>query len=201
MAFTAASFFLVDNKDPQVFKYSTNDLLNEVTASGYFNGVTDKLHKGDLILVAGDLDGTPFTTQVTVSSASGAATVTTTDLASATLSFAERVPLTVNVPAIGTGETIYVVCPVAGSVAYAAGVSHTNGAGSGGSSTIAIQVPTTGEIASLVFTQDYVAGTAVVDSSITAHVALAAGSVITIVTDGTGSHTDGATITLMITPS
>lgn len=201
MSFTAASFFLISNQDPQIFKYSTNDLLNAVSASGYFNDVTAKLHKGDLIIVAGDLDGTPFTTQLTVSSATGAATVTTTDLATATLSFAERVVLPVSVPAIGTAETIYVVSPVAGSVSYVGGVSHSNGAGSGGTSTITVSVPTTGAIATLAFAQDYVAGTAVEDSSITAHVALAAGSVITIATDGTGSHTDAANVTIMITPS
>lgn len=201
MAFTAASLFLVDNKDPQVWKYSTNDLLNDVVASGYFNSAYAKMHKGDLIFVAGDLDGTPFTTQLTVSSASGAATVTTTDLASATISFAERVVLPVSMPAIGTGETLYVVSPVAGSVSYVGGVSHANGAGSGGTSTITVSVPTTGAIATLAFAQDYVAGTAVEDSTITAHTALTAGGVITIVTDGTGSHTDAAIVTIMITPS
>lgn len=185
----------------RIHGYKTNDLLSAVDDSGYFNDVAAQLYKGDLIVVSGDQDGTPFTTQLTVTSADLATTVTTTDLATATLTFAERVPLVVNIPAIGTGETIYVVCPVAGSVSYVAGVSHTAGAGSGGTSTLTVSVPTTGAIATLAFTQDYVAGTAVVDSTITAHVALEAGGVISIVTDGTGSHTDSATVTLMIEPA
>lgn len=201
MSFAASGLVLIANQANQIFMYTTNDLLNDVVASGYFNSAYAKFRKGDLIIVAGDLDGTPFTTQITVNSATGATTVTTLDLASATISFAERVVLTVNVPAIGTGEVIYVVSPVAGSVSYVGGVSHTNGAGSGGTSTLTVAVPTTGAIATMAFTQDYVAGTAVEDGTITAHTALTAGGVISITTDGTGSHTDSATVTIMITPS
>lgn len=201
MAFTAANLLLVSNQTPQVFKYSTNDLLNDVVASGYFNSATAKLQKGDLILVAGDLDGTPFTTQVTVNSATAAATVTVVDLASATINFSQKYVLVVNVPAIGTAETVYVVAPIAGSVTKVYGVCDTAGAGSGGTSTITITVPTTGAIATLPFLQDTGAGAAIEDSSITAHTALLAGGVITIATDGTGSHTGGANVTLEITPS
>jgi hypothetical protein len=201
MAFTAANLLLVSNQTPQVFKYSTNDLLNDVTASGYFNSATAKLQKGDLILVAGDLDGTPFTTQVSVNSATGAATVTVVDLATATLTFAERVVLTVGMAAVGTSSTKYVVSPIAGTVSYFGGVLDASGAGSGGTSTVTMTVPTTGAIATLPFLQDTAAGAAIVDSTITAHTALAAGGVITLATDGTGSHTGAAELTIMITPS
>lgn len=202
MAFVRADFQTIDAAaDPQIHKYKTNDLLNDVTGSGYFNSITALLHKGDLIMVAGDQDGTPFTTQLSVNSATAAATVTTVDLATATLTFQERVPVAVSVPAIGTASTQYWVCPVAGSVTKVYGVSHANGAGSGGTSTITITVPTTGAIATLPFDQSYVAGTAVEDTTITAHTALTAGGVVTIATDGTGSHTAAAEVTLVITPS
>lgn len=201
MTFAASGLRLINNGNPQVFTYSTNDLLSVVDDSGYFNAAYDKFRLGDIILVSGDQDGTPANVMMTINSATGATTVTTVVQASATLSFAERVVLTVNMPAIGTAETIYVVSPVAGSVSYVGGVSQSNGAGSGGTSTLTVSVPTTGAIATLPFAQDYVAGTAVEDGTITAHVALAAGGVITIATDGTGSHTDSATVTLEITPS
>lgn len=201
MAFSASGLRLVSNGNPQVFVYSTNDLLSAVDDSGYFDDAYDKFKLGDIILVSGDQDGTPANVQMTVNSATGATTVTTVVQASATISFQERIATAISVPAIGTAETIYWVCPIAGSVSYVGGVSHSNGAGSGGTSTITVSVPTTGAIATLAFAQDYVAGTAVEDSTITAHTALAAGGVVTIATDGTGSHTDAAIVTLKITPS
>lgn len=62
----------------KVHSYATNDASATVTASGYFNDVTNYLSKGDVIVVHGDVDGTPFTANVIVTSATGAATVTTT---------------------------------------------------------------------------------------------------------------------------
>lgn len=200
MSYDGANLKLLQNGTPQVWAYWTNDLLNAVTASAYFTDYA-KFQKGDLILVAGDLDGTPFTTQLTVSSASGASTVTTTDLATATISFAERATVSVSVPAIGTASTKYVVSPCAGSVAYVAGAMDADGAGSGGTSTITISVPTTGAIATLPFLQGTLKGAVIEDTTITAHAALVAGSIITVATDGTGSHTGAAEVIIRITPS
>lgn len=201
MTYTASQLQMISAGTPQVFKYWTNDLLNAVTASGYFNADYAKFQKGDLIVVAGDLDGTPFTTQLTVSSATGATTVTTTDLASATIIFSQKYMVSATLAAVGTAETTYITVPIAGSVTRVTGVVNANGAGSGGTSTVTISVPTTGAIATLPFAQDYVAGTAVNDATITAHTALAADGVITVTTDGTGSHTGLCRVTLMITPS
>ncbi len=149
--------------------------------------------------MAGDLDGTPYTTQLSVNSATGAATVTTIDLATATLTFQERVTIPVEIAALGTAETRYVTSPIAGTITRVDGVSNANGAGSGGTSTITVTVDSAA-VATLPFLQDYVAGNNVNDSSIAAH-ALSAGEVITVATDGTGSHTGKATVFLTITPS
>lgn len=187
----------------QIFSYVTNDLITEVDDSGYFNSATARLRKGDFILVSGDLDGTPANIMLTVNSSTGAATVTTVAMANATLALAQPITLQVNIPAIGTAETIYTFCGVpsgyTGTVSRVAGVSHTNGAGSGGTSTITVTVPTTGAIATLPFAQDYTAGTLVEDASIAGHTALTSTGVITIATDGTGSHTDSAQVFLEVT--
>jgi hypothetical protein len=202
MAFVVGDLSMSDGaRSPRFWKYTTNDLMSTVVASGYFNASAAGFNKGDLIFVSGDLDGTIFTTQVTVSSADAAATVTTTNLATATLTFSQNVPLTTNLLAVGTASTTYMVSPVAGMVTYVSGVLDVSGLGSGGTSTITVSVPTTGAIATLPFLQDTAAGAAITDSTITAHTALTAGGVITLATDGTGSHTGAARVTIMITPT
>jgi hypothetical protein len=147
------------------------------------------------------VDGTPFTTQLTVSSASAAATVTVTDLATATLNFSSKYALNVTLVAVGTAETQYVVAPIPGMVTKVYGVLNISGLGSGGTSTVTITVPTTGAIATLPFLQDTAAGAVIEDTTITAHTALLAGGVIQVTTDGTGSHTGVCRVTLEITPT
>lgn len=57
--------------------YPTTDAQSVVAASGYFNSATKKLAKGDVIIVNGALGGTPTLSMYVVTSATGAATVTT----------------------------------------------------------------------------------------------------------------------------
>lgn len=57
--------------------YPTADAQATVAASGYFNSATKKLTKGDVIIVPGALGGTPTLSMYVVTSATGAATVTT----------------------------------------------------------------------------------------------------------------------------
>lgn len=57
--------------------YATNDNLAGVSGSGYFNNATKQLRKGDLIICSLVNSGTPTCTLLVVTSASGAATVTT----------------------------------------------------------------------------------------------------------------------------
>jgi hypothetical protein len=187
-----------------VFFYKSNDLFTAIDDSDYFLGVYDQLAVGDVIIVSSDIDGSPLPGMLSVTAASSS-TVTTTPLSTATITLYEPIRKDVNVPAIGTAETVYVHAGVPtgfiGTVSRVTGVSHTNGAGSGGTSTITITVPTTGAIATLPFLQDYTAGTLIEDSSITAHTALDEDGVITIATDGTGSHTDAAIVSLELTLS
>lgn len=61
-----------------IHSYATNDTLATVLASGYFNSATGLLAKGDIILIHGDVDGTPYVDSAIVTSATAAATVTTT---------------------------------------------------------------------------------------------------------------------------
>src|SRR5262245_53121938 len=79
-----------DGSVKQVHSYATNDTSNTVLASAYFNSITTYLRKGDLILIHGDVDGTPFSNMAVVSSATGAATVTTTGLATVTQTYVNQ---------------------------------------------------------------------------------------------------------------
>ena len=76
MALDATKLFKMAGADPALFIYkSSADTVATVTASGYFNAVTDQLKNGDVILVVGNSVASIDSTIVT--SASGAATVTT----------------------------------------------------------------------------------------------------------------------------
>lgn len=61
----------------QRFAYSTADAIGTVTGSGYFNDVTNQLRQYDVIEVVSETGGTPKIDLVFVTSATGAATVTT----------------------------------------------------------------------------------------------------------------------------
>lgn len=187
----------------KLFHYKTDDLITAVDDSGYFNAVYDQVSKGDVILVSGDLDGTPANIMLTVNSATGATTVTTVAMANATLNLVQNKVLNAHMAAIGTGSTKYLTVDIptgfTGAITNVQAVIDTAGAGSGGTSTITISVPTTGAVATLAFAQDVAAGAVIEDTSITAHSGAAGNYVITIVTDGTGSHTGGVEITIEFT--
>lgn len=204
MAFSATGWVMSDHGagSSKVFFYKSNDLFTAIDDSDYFLSVYDQLAVGDVIIVSSDLDGSPLPGMLSVTAASSS-TVTTAPLSTATITLYEPIRKDVSVPAIGTAETVYVHAGVPagfeGTVARVTGVSDTNGAGSGGTSTITVSVPTTGGIATLAFAQDYTAGTLIEDDTITAHVALDEDGVITIATDGTGSHTGAAIVSLELT--
>lgn len=80
MALTAANLKLVAGAGTgNVFHYETADAPGTVAGSGYFNSVTDNLKQFDIILVAGTTGGTVTVDMLVVTSATGAATVTTTN--------------------------------------------------------------------------------------------------------------------------
>jgi hypothetical protein len=201
MSFTAANLVRFGNGagSKGLFHYWSNDLFTGIDDSDYFLAAYDKLALGDLIFVSSDLDGTPLNSQLIVT-ASSSSTVTTTPTTTATITSYERYAITVPIVVLGTASTTYVVVPRAGSITKVLGVTDVSGLGSGGTSTVTITVPTTGAIATLPFLQDTAAGAVIEDTSITAHTALLANGVITVATDGTGSHTGVCRVTLEFTP-
>lgn len=76
MPLVASQLYKIGGADPQLFIYKAGaDTVATVTGSGYFNGVTDQLKNGDVIMVVGNNGASIDNTIVT--SATGAATVTT----------------------------------------------------------------------------------------------------------------------------
>ena len=65
--------------DMNLFVYKSTDAIGTIVASGYFNDSTDDLKQFDTIIVTGATSGTATVDVITVSSATGAATVTTTN--------------------------------------------------------------------------------------------------------------------------
>ncbi len=61
----------------RIFTYQTADTIATVIASGYFNAKFAELKQWDIILVVSETGGTPKVDTVIVTSATGAATVTT----------------------------------------------------------------------------------------------------------------------------
>lgn len=77
MALTASTLFKVAGANPGLHIYKTADTIATVTASGYFNNVTDNLRQYDVIIVVSETGGTPKIDNIFVTSADGATTVTT----------------------------------------------------------------------------------------------------------------------------
>lgn len=63
---------------PGLLTYQTPDTGATVAASGYFNAVTNQLRQWDVIIGVCETGGTPKIETFVVTSATGAATVTTT---------------------------------------------------------------------------------------------------------------------------
>ena len=61
--------------------YTDGDATSAIVGSGYFNSAYAELKQGDLILCSTGIGGTPEADLLTVTSATGATTVTTAKLA------------------------------------------------------------------------------------------------------------------------
>ncbi len=79
MAFDATKLHKVGGASPALFMYQDIAAVATIAASGYFNTVTDRLKQFDVILVSSATGGTPLIDVLHVTSATGAATVTTTN--------------------------------------------------------------------------------------------------------------------------
>lgn len=179
-----------------IYAYKTNDLKAAVETAGYFDPAVAAgfLEQGALLLVAGDLDGTPWHSSYTIASNDGThATLTE----AATVTQGEFQSVTVRVPALGTASNQYVCSPIAGELIGVYGVA--NGNGSTATAAVSVTVDTV-DVADLSFTSGYTAGTGLTDSSVTAN-SLSAGEVIKVATDGGGDSTADALITLVIAPA
>jgi hypothetical protein len=86
MAFTASTLIKLAGAEPGLHIYSNADAIATIVASGYFNSVTDNLKQNDVILCVGSTGGTRTIDVICVTSATGAATVTTTALEGVTAS-------------------------------------------------------------------------------------------------------------------
>lgn len=78
MALTATALFKLAGANPGLHIYKTADAIATVTASGYFDSVTNNLRQYDVIIVVSGIGGTVNVDLITVTSADGATTVTTT---------------------------------------------------------------------------------------------------------------------------
>lgn len=79
MALVAADLVKVAGGARQVWHYTSADAATTIAGSGYFNDVTNNLRQWDTILTVGATGGTATVDVLVVTSATGAATVTTTN--------------------------------------------------------------------------------------------------------------------------
>lgn len=79
MAFAAADLHKVGGGVKSLYMYESADAVATIAASGYFNSATNSLKQDDVIIAVGSTGGTRTVDVLVVTSASGAATVTTTN--------------------------------------------------------------------------------------------------------------------------
>lgn len=85
MALTASTLYKVAGANPGLWLYQSADAIATVTGSGYFNDVTNNLKQFDVIIVVSETGGTPKIDNIFVTSATGAATVTTSSTEGVTI--------------------------------------------------------------------------------------------------------------------
>ena len=77
MAYSASNLRKVAGGAMSVFLYDSADAIGTIVASVYFNSATNELKQNDVIIAVGSTGGTRTVDMLVVSSATGAATVTT----------------------------------------------------------------------------------------------------------------------------
>lgn len=77
MAYSASSLKKIAGGSQGIFYYDSADAIGTIVASGYFNNATNELKQNDVIIAVGSTGGTRTVDVLVVSSATGAATVTT----------------------------------------------------------------------------------------------------------------------------
>jgi hypothetical protein len=79
MAYSASNLKKVAGGANGIFYYDSTDAIATVIASGYFNSATNELKQFDIIHAVTSTGGTAAVDVLVVTSATGAATVTTTN--------------------------------------------------------------------------------------------------------------------------
>jgi hypothetical protein len=79
MAFSRSTLSKVTGGARQIHWYSSADAIGTVAGSGYFNDATNDLKQFDIILAVTSTGGVVAVDVLVVTSATGAATVTTTN--------------------------------------------------------------------------------------------------------------------------
>jgi hypothetical protein len=79
MALVASDLVKVAGAARQIWHYASADAVGTIAGSGYFNDVSTNLRQNDIILVVGSTGGSATVDALVVTSATGAATVTTTN--------------------------------------------------------------------------------------------------------------------------
>jgi len=79
MAFSRSGLSKVTGGARQIHWYASTDAILTISGSGYFNDATNDLKQFDIILAVGSTGGTATVDVLVVTSATGAATVTTTN--------------------------------------------------------------------------------------------------------------------------
>ena len=77
MAYTSSNLKKIAGGSNSVFLYDSADAIGTIIGSGYFNTATAELKQNDVIIAVGSTGGTRTVDMIVVSSATGAATVTT----------------------------------------------------------------------------------------------------------------------------
>tara|TARA_B000000532_G_scaffold226478_1_gene204788 strand:- start:4 stop:249 length:246 start_codon:yes stop_codon:yes gene_type:complete len=79
MAYSASNLRKVAGGAMSVFLYDSADAIGTIAGSGYFNSATNELKQNDVIIAVGSTGGSRSVDLLVVTSATGAATVTTTN--------------------------------------------------------------------------------------------------------------------------
>jgi len=182
-----------------IFGYATNDTKATVEGASYFNNASGQLRLGDVIVVSGDKDGTPFHTSYTVSSNSGGV-VALTEHAAVTQNVLQEITLN-KISTKGADAEVFRYVPnFAGSITKIRSVL--NAALATGDATLTAKVNATSVTNGVITaTQSGSAAGDVDVATPTAANTFVAGDVISITGGGSSTATATANVSLQLTPS
>lgn len=182
-----------------LYGYNTNDTKATVEGANYFGGAVNYLRAGDVIIVSGDQDGTPFTTSYVVASNDGT-TVTLTENAAITQNVIHEVEMGSLSNKASDAAVLRHVVTFSGSITKIYGVL--NAALATGDATLTAKingVAVTNGV--LTVTQSGSAANDVDVATPTAANTFVAGDVISITGGGASTATSTSNISLKLTPS